>query len=133
MNRTYPAPMLPVSRFHLLAWFCATLMPAAAQSPAPGPVSKESLKLYVARNGTEVMLSWELPSEQVRLVEIYRNNQVDVEGRNRFATVRPLPAGALDTVADGAPYWYWLKVIFKDGQTLNVGPAITPSAQVWTP
>jgi hypothetical protein len=116
-----------------LGLLCCIFASAAAQEFSP-PVSKESLKLHVARNGAEVAVSWEAPAEQVRIVEIYRNTREDVKGRNRCAALRPLPAMAVDTVPDAkTTYWYWLKIILKDGNIMNVGPVATPSADVWVP
>ena len=133
MNRAHATLFPPATGFRLCVLLGAALLPAAAQPLPPPSAAKESIKFHVARSGEEVLLSWELPSEEVRMVEIYRNNQIEVKGRRRCAMVRPLPATALDTVPDGTRYWYWLKVIFKDGQIRNIGPAMTPPAQVWVP
>lgn len=133
MNRSILSPLVSVRCLPLFAFLCVVFTPVGAQTGLPAQVSQDSAKLHVARNGSEVLVSWELPAEQVRVVEIYRNTTEDVKGRGRRGSLRPLPASMVDTVPDGNPYWYWLKVIFKNGQTMNVGPAVTPPAEVWTP
>ncbi len=128
----FSCPLL-ITCLRSLGLLCYFFASAAAQESSP-PVPKESLQLHVARNGAEVSVSWVVPAEQVRIVEIYRNTRDDVKGRNRCAALRPLPAMTVDVAPDAeTPYWYWLKIIFKDGQIMNVGPAPTPSADVWAP
>lgn len=133
---TQPTPQIPMSRI-MLALFCALVAPALAQSPAPVPsaAAKEGIQLHVARTGTEVMLTWEIPTEiEVKRFEIYRNAQSDTKGRARAAAVRTTPAVFLDTVADAnATYWYWLKITLANEQVINIGPVSTPDAKVWTP
>ncbi len=115
-----------------------SVLSAAAQPapPAPAseiPITKESPKLHVVRNGGEVLLSWELPlPAEVRTVEVYRNDTEFVKGRKRVTATRN------DRAYDILPepqnrYWYWLKILLVDGQTVNVGPVVTPSPAVWTP
>ena len=133
MNRSTRSSFVFVGFLRLAFLLCAVSSSVGAQTGLPAQVDRDSAKLHVARNGSEVLISWELPAEQVRVVEVYRNTTVDVKGRGRRGSLRPLPASMVDTVPDGNPYWYWLKVIFKDGQTMNVGPAVTPPADVWTP
>lgn len=114
------------------------VLSAAAQPAPPAPVSevpitKESPKLHVVRNGGEVLLSWELPlSVQARAIEVYRNDTEFVKGRKRVTVTRN--DRAYDILPEAqATYWYWLKILLLDGQTLNVGPVVTPSSTVWTP
>jgi hypothetical protein len=133
MNRSTLSSLVSVGCIRLAFFLCVVSFPVGAQTGLPEQVDRDSAKLHVARNGSEVLISWEVPAEQVRVVEVYRNTTMDVKGRGRRGSLRPLPASMVDTVPDGNPYWYWLKVIFKDGQTMNVGPAVTPPADVWTP
>ena len=133
MSRSVPSSFVSVGCLRLFFLLCVVSSPVGAQTGLSAQVARDSARLHVARNGSEVLTSWELPADQVRVVEVYRNTTLDVKGRGRRGSLRPLPGSMVDTVPDGNPYWYWLKVIFKDGQTMNVGPAVTPPADVWTP
>ena len=128
----FSAPLVIIC-LRSLGLLCCFFASAVAQESSP-PVSKESLQLHVARNGAEVAVSWVVPADQVRAVEIYRNTRMDVRGRNRAASLPPSPAMTVDTVPDAeATYWFWLKLILKDGRIMNVGPVPTPAADVWVP
>jgi hypothetical protein len=116
--------------------FALWLQSAPAAEPAADTAALEAAsKLSVARNGGEVIVSWELPQGvAIKGVDIYRNTQPRPAGRTRMDFVRPQPAVYIDKVPDPkAIYWYSLKVVFTDGRSISVGSVATPSADVWTP
>jgi len=129
--------MSPLPRF--LALLGVLIAPVCAQTtylePAKPGTPEVSLNgtLEVARNGNEVILSWTLPTGEVRTIEIYRNTQRDVKGRGRAGTVRADVVVFHDKVPDDQTYWYWLKLTLPSGKNVNIGPVATPSAQVWNP
>jgi hypothetical protein len=112
---------------------------SAAAEPIPDaaspetPVARASPRLQVARNGEEVLLSWELPLPvEIRTIEVYRNDKESVKGRKRVTATRN--DRAYDILPEARlPYWYWLKILLVDGQVVNVGPVVTPPSTVWTP
>lgn len=100
---------------------------AAATEAKPGA-------LQVARNGNEVLVAWELPSGNIRQIELMRNSSSNAVGRDRVAVVRAETTLFIDEVSDlGVTYWYWLKLTFGDGRVVNLGPVATPAPSVWTP
>jgi hypothetical protein len=111
----------------------ARSVPAAEQSADVAALEAVS-KLQVARNGNEVMVSWELPNVAINGVDIYRNTQERATGRTRLDFARPLPAVYLDKVPDAKTvYWYSIKVVFTDGRSITVGPVVSAPVEVWTP
>jgi hypothetical protein len=108
---------------------------ARAEPAADTAALEAASKLLVARNGEEVRVSWELPQGvTIKGVDVYRNTQERAAGRTRLDFVRPQPAVYVDKVPDPkAVYWYSIKVVFTDGRVINVGPMVTPAADVWTP
>lgn len=120
----------------LFALACALCSPVVAQTTylPSAPEGTEGIKLNVARSGNEVMITWELPSIEIKQFEIFRHIQKDAKGRTRAAAVRTDPAIYLDQVPDQTTtYWYWLKITLGNGQIVNIGPVSTPSPTVWTP
>jgi hypothetical protein len=112
----------------------ARSVPAAEQSADVAALEAGS-KLQVARNGDEVMVSWELPQgATIKGADIYRNTQERATGRTRLDFARPLPAVYLDKVPDAKTvYWYSIKVVFTDGRSITVGPVASAPVEVWTP
>jgi hypothetical protein len=133
----------PPAMFTRLAFAVLALtLPLAAQSPSPGPATQESTsvalaqapRLQVARNGDEVILTWDLSGLPVKGLDIYRNASERTKGRGRLDYVKPAPSVFIDKLPDSAgTYWYWLKVALVSGESVNVGPVATPSGMVWTP
>ena len=114
---------------------------AAVPAPAPATTSeddllalKQSARLHVARNGDEVLLTWELPELRIKGLDIYRNTADSTKGRGRLDFVKAKPSLFTDKVPDPkAVYFYWIKIVLASGETLNVGPVATPSGEVWAP
>lgn len=107
----------------------------AAEPVADTAALEAASKLLVARNGDEVMVSWELPQGvAIKGVDIFRNTQPRPAGRTRLDFARPQPAVYIDKVPDPkAVYWYSIKVVFTDGRSFTVAAVVTPKADVWTP
>ena len=126
-------------RLHLL--LAALALPLAAAEPASGSPGSEPVallktsQLHVARNGAEVVVSWDIPADlAIKGIDVYRNTRDQASGRSRVDFVRPAPAVLRDKVPDAAlTYWYWLKIVLVTGETVNIGPVKTPEASVWTP
>jgi hypothetical protein len=125
----------------LIVFLCVLNFAFMAQSASAGELLADTAaleaasKLLVARNGDEVIVSWELPQGvAVKGVDIYRNTQPRPAGRTRLDFARPQPAIYTDKVPDPkAVYWYSIKVVFTDGRSIMVGAVVTPTADVWTP
>jgi hypothetical protein len=110
----------------------AALCPAAETSP-PAAVPFAG-NIEAARTGNEVLLTWKIPEGNFIRVEIFRNTNSSTAGRGRVNTARTDVTQLLDQVPDlTVKYWYWIKLIRADGTHVNVGPAATPEATVWTP
>lgn len=110
----------------------ATLCPAAEAIPTATAPAEGSIE--AARTGNEVLLTWKLPTGDFIRSEIYRNTNSTTAGRGRVNTVKTEVTQLLDQVPDlTVTYWYWIKLIRADGTHVNVGPASTPSADVWVP
>lgn len=103
---------------------------AAAEEPV---AQVQEGSLAVARNGSEVLVSWVLPPGDFRMIEVFRNTNPSTSGRGRASKGRPT-AIFLDTVPDlSVKYYYWLKLTRPDNTILNIGPVGTPSPTVWQP
>lgn len=144
VGRPRPVPAPPIMlRACLLAFALATPVAAQAASTLPtaeiAPADIDALahatKLLVARDGGDVIVSWELPAgAAIKGIDIYRHTHESTKGRGRLDYVRPSPALFTDKVPDAsADYWYWLKIVLVSGAHYNVGPVRTPDAVVWTP
>lgn len=98
-------------------------------------LTAEQVKFAAARNGTEVLLSWEFPSGyDVRRTELFRHFKNDAPGRKRIGSVSIGKGSHADQTPDaGQAYWYWMKVMLESGQTLHIGPIATPAPDVWQP
>lgn len=129
---------------HSLHSLCAlvfALAPASmlrcSDAPTPSGAGKVVLNgatFSAARNGQEILLSWDLPELEIRLLELVRNDQREQKGRGRIATLRVRPGLYTDHVPDpAATYWYWLKITLADGSLVGLGPVETPQAEVWNP
>lgn len=144
MLRDTTPPML----FRLTLLLAALAFPLSAQESSPHPAlpattvaSSPSLdeiraaaRLEVARNGDEVLVTWSLPPADYKGVDVYRNIQERTSGRSRVDFVGATPAEFRDKVPDASvTYWYWLKVVLRTGEHINIGPVKTPDAAVWTP
>ena len=105
----------------------------ASTSPDSAP-DAPSIRFAAARNGAEVLLTWEITVPDVRQVELMRHTRRDQRGRGRVATVRARPGTYTDQVPDpSATYWYWLKVTLASGQVIGSNAVKTPPAEVWQP
>lgn len=128
-------PVLLAISLSPLAKSAPVAAPASATVPAPDTATLESaVKLHLARNGQEVLIMWEVPEASIKGVDIYRNTHARTTGRARLKFARPKPASFIDITPDAeTSYWYWIKVVFNDGRSVNYGPLETPPSEVWTP
>lgn len=108
----------------LLALLGATL--ASAQTPATPaatPPAVVEAPFTVTRKASNALLSWNISTDDVFVIELYRNTQADTKGRTRVGSVSGTRTSFTDPAADAATtYWYWLKVIRLDRTHFNIGP-----------
>jgi hypothetical protein len=110
----------------------AARRPAAETTPPDAVPFSGSIE--ADRTGNEVLLTWRIPDGEFIRTEIFRNTNSSTACRGRVTTVRTDVAQLTDQVPDlTVTYWYWIKLIRADGTHVNVGPAATPEAQVWSP
>lgn len=133
--RSFAALALLFALSHSPAFPADAAPSATAESAADArALIREKARLGVARNGREVVISWELPEVDVRALDVIRNTQKETKGRDRVANVSKKTTHYVDAVPDATvTYWYWLKITLRDGRTVGVGPIATPTAEVWSP
>jgi len=128
--------LIRVSILCLVGMTSAALGRAAPGAVSTTPAAAPAMTLAAARNGDEILLSWEIPrlDIDIRQIELMRHTRREQKGRSRVATVHARHGLYTDRVPDpSAAYWYWLKITLADGLILGVGPVQTPSASVWQP
>ena len=133
--RHLPVVRLAASLLAAVALGAAAEPPPADRAPAPAvPSPGSGVRLTAARNGAEVLLSWEIPPmEEIRLIELIRNTKSDTKGRGRVASVHAHPGHYADRLPDAtATYWYWIKITLVNGRITIAGPVATPASEVWS-
>ena len=96
--------------------------------------TSSAARLDVVRDGSDVSLSWRRPPGAVRHLEVFRNNRVEPDGRERVALLNASAEIYLERAPSGdAPYWYWLQVTRVDGSTETIGPTLAKASAVWVP
>ena len=120
----------------LLALAVAPLVPAQippASSAATAPAAIEA-PFAVARKDAGAVLTWNISTDDVFTIELFRHTQADTKGRTRVGTVAAAKTTYTDTTADKATtYWYWLKVIRLDRSHFNIGPVKSVPVEAKTP
>jgi hypothetical protein len=107
----------------------ATTTPPAATTPAA-----TDAPFTVVRNATGAVLTWDIATEDVHVIELFRNTVADTKGRVRVGTVAATRTTFTDPTADKATtYWYWLKVIHNDQTHINVGPVKSAPPEIKAP
>lgn len=99
-----------------------TVVSSAIASATPAPVVLPPLPAVVelssAAGDGKVDLSWEIKNVNIRHIEIYRDTDSNPSGRGRVTIVYPGTTSYTDeSVTNGTPYWYWLKVVDVDGKS----------------
>lgn len=118
----------------LLALAVAPLSPAQTPAAPPTPAAPAEAPFTVTRKGTDAVLSWNISTDDVFVIELYRNTQADTKGRTRVGAVSATRTTFTDSTAEAATtYWYWLKVIRLDHTHFNIGPVKSVPAEAKAP
>lgn len=117
----------------LLALAVAPLAHAQIPPTSPAPAAIEA-PFTVVRKDAEALLTWNISTDDVFTIELFRNTVADTKSRARVGTVAASKTTYTDTTADKATtYWYWLKVIRLDRSHFNIGPVKSAPAEAKAP
>lgn len=118
----------------LLALAVAPLLHAQTPSAPATVAAPVEAPFTVTRKGSDAVLTWNISTDDVFVIELYRNTQADTKSRTRVGTVSATRTTFTDPTADKATtYWYWLKVIRIDRTHFNIGPVKSEPTEVKAP
>ena len=109
----------------------AQIPPVSSSATTPAAIEAP---FSVARKDAEAVLTWNISTDDVFTIELFRNTVADTKSRTRVGTVAAAKTTYTDSTTDKATtYWYWLKVIRLDRSHFNIGPVKSAPAEAKAP